>query len=100
MGNVLRFPADSVDNLAVHVGEPELSALITERQAPVVDAAQVQKCCLHIVYVHWVGRDVPTEIVGLAVDSAWFDAGAGKPPAKRSTEVIEQPGVNMVGDGF
>ena len=56
-----------VDNLAVHVGQPELPALVLERQPLVVDAHQVQDGGVQVVDVHRVFSDVVAERIGLSV---------------------------------
>ena len=43
---------------------------------------------LHVVDVDRVGRDVPAEVVGRAVDRAPLHAAAGQPPRVRLAEVI------------
>ena len=49
----------------MHVGQPELAALVLERQPLVVEAQQVQHGGVQVVDVDAVLDDVEAEVVGL-----------------------------------
>ena len=51
-------------NVAMHIGEAELAALVAVGEFRVVDATKVKDSCLHVVNVHGVFRDVPAELIG------------------------------------
>lgn len=55
---------DRLNDLAGHVGEPEVTALEAIGEPGMVDAEQVQNRRLEIVRMDRVLRDVVTEVVG------------------------------------
>ena len=65
-----------------------MSALVSIRQASVVDAAKVQDGGLHVVNVNRVFGDVPGVVIGCAVDRARLHSAAGEPPTVRPAEVV------------
>ena len=65
--------------MAVHVGQPEVAALGSDREFRVVDAEQVQHRGVEVVNAHRVLRDPVAEVVGGAVGDAPLDATAGQP---------------------
>ena len=58
-----------LDDLSLHVGQPEVAALEPVGQPGVVDAEQVQDRRVQVVDVDGVLDDVVGEVVGLAVGS-------------------------------
>ena len=74
---------DLLDDLAVHVGQPEVAAGVAIDQPRVVDPHQVQDRGVIIVHVHGVGHDVDAVLVGLAVGQSSFDARR-RPAAPRT----------------
>src|SRR5688500_4283022 len=52
-------------DVAVYVGQAEVTPLILERQALVIDAEDVQQRGVEVVDVHAILDDAVTEIVGL-----------------------------------
>ncbi len=58
-----RLRKDPSNHIAVDIGQAILASLISERQFRVIDATKMQDRRLHIVDVHRVGSDVPTEII-------------------------------------
>jgi hypothetical protein len=77
----------------MHVGQSVLAALIAERQACMIDPAEMQHGGLHVMDVDRVGNDVPGEVVGLAINGSRFDAAAGHPPAVSAAEMIAAFGI-------
>src|SRR5687768_14468691 len=65
---------DLLDDLAVHVGQPEVAALELDRQPPVIDAKQVEHGCVQVEDFADVFHCVVAKFVGVAVRDAAFDA--------------------------
>ena len=59
-------------NLAMNVGESELSTLIPVRQAGVINAEQMHNRGLHVVNVNGIRRNIPGIVIGCAVDISTF----------------------------
>src|SRR4051794_28213960 len=76
------------NNVAVHVGQTVVAALIFERQARVIDAQQMEDGGVQVVHMHGVGGDVVGEVIGLAEGEAGLDAGAGQPDGEAAGMVI------------
>src|SRR2546423_11762136 len=70
---------DFLNHLAVHVGEPEVAALVLERQLRVIDSEALEDGGLQVVDVNGVFGDVIAIIIGLALADAGFDAAAREP---------------------
>src|SRR5262245_6835280 len=79
---------DFLDDLAVHVGEPEIPSLEAVREPCVIDAKTVEDGCLQVEHRHWIRSDVVAEVVGLADHEAAFDPAAGDPHAEVSRVMI------------
>ncbi len=79
----------------MHVGQSELSTLVAERQALVIDPTQMHDRGLDIMHMDWFFGDVPAELVGRANDVSTSNSAAGHPPTKRLAKVI--PSVGFVG---
>ena len=60
------------DNLAVDIGESELTPLISVCQAGVINAEQLHDCGLHVVNVNWVSRNIPGILICGTVDVSTF----------------------------
>src|SRR5215471_15078057 len=75
-------------HVAGDISQAEVAALELERQACVVDAQAVQDRGLQIVHVHWVLRDVVTEVVGSAERHARADAAASQPHGEAARMMI------------
>src|SRR5579859_7143291 len=79
MGSSLRGSSEDVlDDPAMHVGQPMMTALIEERQPGVVNAQAVQHGRVQVVNVDRVASDVVAVIVGLAMRHPRLDAAAGQ----------------------
>ena len=52
----------------MNIREPELSTLISVRQAGVVNAEQMHNRGLHVVNVNGVRSNIPRIVIGCAVD--------------------------------
>ena len=63
----------------MHVGEPEVAALVAEGESLVVEAEAVQDRGLQVVHMHLVPRDMKAQLVGLTVADAPLHATAGEP---------------------
>jgi hypothetical protein len=85
-----------VHNMAVHVGEAEITTLMAVREALVIDAEQMQDRGIEVVDMHGARRpfvfvglglhrcaigvgDVVAVIIGLSVSDACFDAASSHP---------------------
>src|SRR5688572_16475173 len=75
----VRSGEQTLDNLAVHVGEPETASLVAIGQPFMIDAQQVQQRSLKIVDVHPVFHDVVAEFASFAVEGARLDTSARHP---------------------
>src|SRR5204862_8215008 len=75
-------------DLAVHVGEPEVAALILERQLRMLDAQQVKDRRLEIMDVDRVLLDVVAEFVGLAEGEAGLHAAARHPDREAARVMV------------
>lgn len=67
---------DFPNDVPVHVGETEISALETIGQAFVVEPDEVKQSCIEVVNVDWGTDDVETEFVCFAVDVSRLDSSA------------------------
>ena len=70
-----------LDDLAVHVGQAEVSAGVAVGELFVVEAEEVEDRGVQVVDVHLVLDGLEPEVVGGAVDVTPFDAAAGHPHA-------------------
>src|SRR6266542_3597892 len=79
---------DFSNNLAVHVGQPEVASAVAVGELCVIQAQQVQNRGVQIVDVNLVLHGLEAEIVGSAVGHASFDAAACQPHAETVGIVI------------
>ena len=68
-----------VNNLAMHVGQTEVSSGVAIRETFVVKAQQMQDRCVQVVNVHSVLNGLETEFVRGAVHHSAADAAARHP---------------------
>ena len=68
-----------LDDLAIHVRQPEIAAGVAVGQPGVIQAQQVQDRRVQVVDVDLVFDRVIAVVVGLAVGEARLDAAAGHP---------------------
>ena len=87
---------DLVDDLAVHVGQPEVAAGVAIDQARVVDPHEVQDRGMIIVDVHGVGHDLDSVLVGGAVGKPSFHARTGQERRERFGVVVSTFGAGAV----
>ena len=72
----------------MHIGEPELSALVAVGQLGVIDPGEVEDGRLHVVHVDGILSDVPTVFVRCPVGGSGFDTSTGHPPGEGAAKVI------------
>ncbi len=77
-----------MDDLAMDIGQPILPALIAEGQASVVDATEMHQRGLHVVHVHRIAGNVPSKVVGRAVNGSRLYSATGQPPTEGATKMI------------
>src|SRR4051794_17671140 len=87
---------DVVNDVAIHIREPHVSARESERQAGVIDALEMQHRGMQIVNVELALDDLVTELISLAVDRASLNAPAGQPQGK--TERIMVAPIGALGE--
>src|SRR5262245_2494278 len=80
----------------MHVRQPKITSLETERQAAVVEAEEVEDCGLEIVDVDAVFDRGETELVGLAEGEAGADAGAREPHGHGVDVMVAADGVAVL----
>ena len=83
-----RLSENFAHHLTVHVGQPEVSAGVMERELFVVEAEQVQNRRLQIVDVNGINRDVKAKLVRLAVDNSALYSAPGHPGAEALGMVV------------
>ena len=67
------------NDVTVDVGQAEFAALIFVGKAFVIETQAMENGGLEVVDVDFVIGDAETEVVGLAINEAMFDAAAGHP---------------------
>src|SRR5262245_54139445 len=67
------------DHISMNVRQPEISSLETVGQFRVIESEQMQDGCVQVVDMRGVAGHVETELVGLAISGARFDAAAREP---------------------
>src|SRR6185312_8670618 len=77
-----------LNDLAVHVGQAEITSLESIRQFLVIDSQRTKNGGLQIVDGHRVGDDVVAVLVGLADNSTALHAATGDPHAEIARMVI------------
>ena len=82
---------DRLNELAVHISEPEIATLKSIGQFFVIEAEQMQNRRVQIVHVHFVAHDPEAEFIGFAKNGAGLDASAGEPHGKRIDVMIAYP---------
>ena len=72
----------------MHIGEAEIATGMTEGEAFVIKAEQVEDRGVHVVHVHLVGDGVLPKLVGLAEAEAGFHTRTGEPLGEAAGVVI------------
>src|SRR6266511_2878585 len=72
----------------MHVGQPEVTAVVTVSQFLVVDAQQVENRRVQVVHVDFVGGGLVAKIVGGAQRKGGPDAPAGQPDGEAARIVV------------
>ena len=72
----------------MNIRQAVASALVVEREPFVVEAQQVQKRRLKIMYVHGITGDIVSKRAGFAVNGACVHPSAGNPHRKTSRMMI------------
>src|SRR2546429_252112 len=73
-----------VNDLAVHIGQTPVGAVVAEGQFLVIDAEQVQHRRMKVVGRGGILGGLPGPLVALAVGHAAFDAASSHPTDKRA----------------
>ena len=79
---------DAFDQMTMNVGETVIAALKAIGELFVVETKQVKQGGVEVVNVDRVGGDVEAEVVGDAVDMAFFEAAPSEPDAEAAVVVI------------
>jgi competence protein ComEC len=84
------FPSakDVMNDVPVNIGQSHVSSTESERQAFVVDAAQVEHCGMQVVNLDSVFDCVISEFVGCSINRAAFDASTGQPVGETKRIVV------------
>ncbi len=77
-----------MDHLPVYIGEAAVDAVLTYGQFLVIDAEQVQNCCVKIVAIGFVLLSLIAPIVASAMFYAGLDARAPKPGHEAAAIVV------------
>ena len=70
------------------IGEAVVASLELVGQAGVVHPEQMQHCCMQIVHMDWVSRDIVVEVVRFAVGDSSANAAARHPEGEAPWMVI------------
>src|SRR5262245_29717808 len=80
---------DFLDNSCrLDAGQPLIKTQMADGETLVIEAEQVQDRRLPVVQVNRIFHDVVGEIVGFAVDCAWFDAAAAHPDGEAAGMMV------------
>src|SRR5437867_30052 len=79
---------DFLHNVAVDVGQPEVAALVLERQLRVIDSEALQDGGLQIVDVNGIFGDVIAIVISIAVDDARLYAAPRQPHGEAARMVV------------
>ena len=79
---------DRPDHFSRRIRQPVFAAIVDVRQSCMVDAEQVQNCCMNIVDRNGVDGGFPADFVGCAVAGAALDSAAGYPNAEAVWVVV------------
>ena len=79
---------DFVNDFAVDVGESVVAALESIGKLFVIESKLVEQRGVKVMNMDLLFDDVETELIGLAVDVAWFESAASHPHAERVDVVI------------
>ena len=63
----------------MHIGQPEVSALVAVREFFVIDSERVQNRGVQVVNMDWLFDDVVTEIVSRTVHGSRLNTTTGHP---------------------
>ena len=77
-----------MDYLPVHIGEAAVDAVLPHGQFLVIDAEQVQNCCVKIVAIGFVLPTLIAPIVASAMLHAGLDARAPEPGNEAAAIVV------------
>jgi len=72
----------------MHIREPELAALIFEREPLVIQSEQVQHRRVEVMHMHRIGGDIEAKLIGAPVTRAAFHAAAREPHGERVLVMI------------
>ena len=70
-----------MDDLAMHIGQPEITSSVPIGESFMVHAEQVQDGGLQVMNIHFVIPQVVSEFITAAMDDTTLDAGSCKPRA-------------------
>src|SRR6266542_7025980 len=76
------------DDVALHVGQTPVGAVVAEGESPVIDAEEMQHGRVEIMGAGRVAGGFPRPFVALAVGQAAFHAAPGHPADKRAAVMI------------
>ncbi len=77
-----------MDDVAVDIGEAEVTSGVAEGEAFVVEAEEVEDGGVEVMDVDGVNGGLEAEVIGGAVDGAAFDAATGEPHGKAVVIVV------------
>ena len=77
-----------LNDIASHIGEPKVTALVTERQFLVVQAQAMKDSCMQIVDVDLILNNRQTQIVRLANHLPSLNTSSSHPDAERERVMI------------
>ena len=85
--------------MSVHIGEPELSALVAVGQLGVIDPGEVENGRLHVMHVDGILGDVPSLFVRCTIGGSRFHSSAGHPRGEGAAKVIA-PRIGLSGSAL
>jgi hypothetical protein len=77
-----------VYNDSAHIRQTKIAALVAIGQVLMIDSEQVENRCLYIVDMHWVLRNVVTQIVGRPDGLSALNSTASEPHGERIRMMI------------
>ena len=85
--------------VSVDVRQTEISSLMTERQAFVVDAKEMKTCCMKVMNVDFVFGNPETELISGPVGEATFQATACHPDTETFFVMVSTGSSFLAGSG-
>jgi hypothetical protein len=79
---------DAFDEMTVDIRETIVAALKAISELFMVETQKVQESGVEIVNMDGIGRDIETEVIGDAVDVAFFQTAASEPDAEAAVVMI------------